>query len=122
MDVELLRKLRNCAIAFDGRNGHFRLESRCIRRGRRFMLSPDSQAPACLRSGRNSTYRPVQNSGTTSLVRCEKTCKQNLHLPAKQIGQCWGRATVGHVNHIYSGYHLEQLTFHMAEVRWRTPY
>src|SRR5215471_10086823 len=38
-----------------------------FRRGRLFMLSPDSQAPTCPLSGRNSTYRPVQNSGTTSL-------------------------------------------------------
>jgi hypothetical protein len=30
------------------------------------MVSPDSQAPACPLSGRNSTYRPVQNSGATS--------------------------------------------------------
>jgi hypothetical protein len=39
-----------------------------FRRGRLFMVSPDSQAPACPLSGRNSTYRPVQNSGTTSFV------------------------------------------------------
>jgi hypothetical protein len=37
-----------------------------FRRGRRFMVSPDSQAPACPLSGRNSTYRPVQNSGAAS--------------------------------------------------------
>jgi hypothetical protein len=30
------------------------------------MVSPDSQATACLPSGRNSTYRPVQISGTGS--------------------------------------------------------
>jgi hypothetical protein len=30
MHVELLRKLRKRSIAFDGRNGHFRLESRCV--------------------------------------------------------------------------------------------
>jgi hypothetical protein len=30
MIVELLRKLRKRSIAFDGRNGHFRLESRCV--------------------------------------------------------------------------------------------
>ena len=32
------------------------------------MVSPDSQATACLPSGRNSTYRPVQISGTGSKV------------------------------------------------------
>jgi DNA end-binding protein Ku len=37
-----------------------------FRRGRLFMVSPDSQAIACPLSGRNSTYRPVQISGATS--------------------------------------------------------
>jgi len=32
------------------------------------MVSPDSQATACLPSGRNSTYRPVQISGTGSYL------------------------------------------------------
>jgi hypothetical protein len=31
------------------------------------MVSPDSQAIACPLSGRNSTYRPVQISGTGSV-------------------------------------------------------
>jgi hypothetical protein len=30
------------------------------------MVSPDSHATACLRSGRNSTYRPVQISEASS--------------------------------------------------------
>jgi hypothetical protein len=34
------------------------------------MVSPDSQATACPPSGRNSTYRPVQISGTGSAVFC----------------------------------------------------
>jgi hypothetical protein len=38
-----------------------------FRRGRLGMVSPDSQATACLPSGRNSTYRPVQISGTGSI-------------------------------------------------------
>jgi hypothetical protein len=32
------------------------------------MVSPDSQGTACPPSGRNSTYRPVQISGTGSLI------------------------------------------------------
>jgi len=39
-----------------------------FRRGRLFMVSPDSQAIACPLSGRNSTYRPVQISGAGSIV------------------------------------------------------
>jgi hypothetical protein len=31
------------------------------------MVSPDSQATACLPSGRNSTYRPVQISEASSI-------------------------------------------------------
>src|SRR5262245_35100235 len=38
-----------------------------FRRGRLDMVSPDSQATACLPSGRNSTYRLVQISATGSL-------------------------------------------------------
>src|SRR5260370_18896465 len=39
-----------------------------FRRGRLFMVSPDSQGTACPLSGRNSTYRPVQISGTGSVL------------------------------------------------------
>src|SRR5450830_1317506 len=38
-----------------------------FRRGRLLMVSPDSWGTACPPSGRNSTYRPVQISGTGSL-------------------------------------------------------
>ena len=37
-----------------------------FRRGRLFMVSPDSLGTACPLSGRNSTYRPVQISETSS--------------------------------------------------------
>src|SRR5258706_12139052 len=37
-----------------------------FRRVRLVIVSPDSQRTACLLSGRNSTYRPVQISGTSS--------------------------------------------------------
>src|SRR5208282_3604101 len=40
-----------------------------FRRGRLCMVAPDSQGTACPSSGRNSTYRPVQISGTTSALR-----------------------------------------------------
>jgi uncharacterized membrane protein YsdA (DUF1294 family) len=38
-----------------------------FRRGRLLMVSPDSMGTACPLSGRNSTYRPVQISGTGSV-------------------------------------------------------
>src|ERR1035437_4963303 len=38
-----------------------------FRRGRLLMVSPDSRGTACPPSGRNSTYRPVQISGTSSV-------------------------------------------------------
>jgi hypothetical protein len=40
-----------------------------FRRGRLLMVSPDSRGTACPLSGRNSTYRPVQISGTGSKQR-----------------------------------------------------
>src|SRR5215468_1593124 len=40
-----------------------------FRRGRLFMVATDWQTPACPLSGRNSTYRPVQNFGATSPLR-----------------------------------------------------
>src|SRR5713101_8214636 len=39
-----------------------------FRRVRLVIVSPDSQRTACLLSGRNSTYRPVQISGTGSFL------------------------------------------------------
>jgi hypothetical protein len=39
-----------------------------FRRGRLFMVSPDSLGTACPLSGRNSTYRSVQISETSSLI------------------------------------------------------
>jgi hypothetical protein len=38
-----------------------------FRRGRLFMVSPDSLGTACPLSGRNSTYRSVQISETSSV-------------------------------------------------------
>src|SRR3981189_624695 len=38
----------------------------CFRRARLLIVSPDSSGTACPLSGRNSTYRPVQNSGASS--------------------------------------------------------
>src|ERR1700730_14649532 len=38
-----------------------------FRRGRLLMVSPDSAGTACPLSGRNSTYRPVQISRTSSV-------------------------------------------------------
>jgi hypothetical protein len=39
-----------------------------FRRGRLLMVSPDPMGTACPLSGRNSTYRPVQISGTGSML------------------------------------------------------
>jgi hypothetical protein len=51
-----------------------------FRRGRLLMVSPDSQGTACPLSGRNSTYRPVQISGTGS-QRKEHAIKTLLAIP-----------------------------------------
>jgi hypothetical protein len=41
------------------------------------MVSPDSQAAACLPSGRNSTYRPVQISGAGSINQAGPICAES---------------------------------------------
>src|SRR3954462_8017338 len=48
-----------------------------FRRGRRDIVSPDSRATACPPSGRNSTYRPVQISGTGS--ECFRRLRRIAH-------------------------------------------
>jgi len=49
-----------------------------FRRGRLLIVSPDSSGTACPLSGRNSTYRPVQISGTGSQI--ERFYARNLPL------------------------------------------
>jgi hypothetical protein len=48
-----------------------------FRRGRLFMVSPDSLGTACPLSGRNSTYRPVQISETSSYRRQRSRAKRS---------------------------------------------
>jgi len=63
----MLRKLSQRSIALDRRIATFALKPGVwFRRVRLVIVSPDSQRTACLLSGRNSTYRPVQISGTGS--------------------------------------------------------
>src|SRR5438034_6977319 len=70
MDVELLRQLSQGSIALDSGKRHFALKAGVwFRRGRLVMVSPDSLGTACPLSGRNSTYRPVQISETSSCHR-----------------------------------------------------
>src|SRR5665811_1733609 len=51
-----------------------------FRRGRLLMVSPDKMGTACPLSGRNSTYRPVQISGTGSTFMINGT-PQIVRLP-----------------------------------------
>jgi plasmid maintenance system antidote protein VapI len=46
------------------------------------MVSPDSQAIACPLSGRNSTYRPVQISGTGSPNRITEIINNRRRITA----------------------------------------
>jgi hypothetical protein len=47
-----------------------------FRRARLLIVAPDSQAPACPLSGRNSTYRPVQICGAGSQgIACDEPQK-----------------------------------------------
>jgi hypothetical protein len=62
-----------------------------FRRGRLDMVSPDSQATACLPSGRNSTYRPVQISATGSEVmrftKGNKIRAKALHVIPRHVAE-----------------------------------
>src|SRR3982074_3369244 len=51
-----------------------------FRRGRRFIVSPDSLGTACPQSGRNSTYRPVQISGASSNTCIDSTVRYAAEL------------------------------------------
>jgi DDE superfamily endonuclease len=71
----LLQQARDVRAMDQGRQGRHQVDAavmllvrRRFRRGRLLMVSPDSRGTACPPSGRNSTYRPVQISGTGSLV------------------------------------------------------
>jgi hypothetical protein len=50
-----------------------------FRRGRLVIVSPDSLGTTCQLPGRNSTYRPVQISGTGSVVRSHWGVENRLH-------------------------------------------
>jgi hypothetical protein len=66
------------------------------------MVSPDSQAIACPLSGRNSTYRPVQISGTGSVfiastIACSLvlTARAGVHAAAANVHSA---TTTAHVH------------------------
>jgi hypothetical protein len=56
------------------------------------MVSPDSHATACLRSGRNSTYRPVQISEATSAYTPTQHYT-DYPIPAMIVAPVWLWAT-----------------------------
>src|SRR6266508_4277574 len=55
-----------------------------FRRGRLFIVSPDSRGTACPLSGRNSTYRPVQILEAGSLARRSRPSR-TLYADANKI-------------------------------------
>src|SRR4249920_1239635 len=57
-----------------------------FRRGRLFMVSPDSLGTACPLSGRNSTYRSVQISETSSITDKALLADPFHHLSAVGVG------------------------------------
>jgi hypothetical protein len=50
-----------------------------FRRARLLIVSPDSSGTACPLSGRNSTYRPVQISGASSVTQFSEPRPHCLH-------------------------------------------
>src|SRR2546423_8630762 len=69
VDVELLGKLSYRPSPLTAASATFALKAGVwFRRARLLIVAPDSQAPACPLSGRNSTYRPVQIFGAGSVT------------------------------------------------------
>src|ERR1700687_3103502 len=77
-----------------------------FRRGRLLIVSPDSLGTACPLSGRNSTYRPVQISGTGSKAGKWRVLAKRSPLQGRDCGsgdvactgdpwrRLWGRGEV----------------------------
>jgi hypothetical protein len=96
VDVELLRKLSQCSIALDGGKRHLHLEGRRVVPAGSSAHCSDSLGTPCPLSGRNSTYRPVQISETSSnLPWCRRSAKyhvqrktgRDVYAQAKDDGQ-----------------------------------
>ncbi len=67
MNVKVLRQFSHRVLAPMAANATFALNAGVwFRRARLLIVSPESAATACPLSGRNSTYRSVQISGTSS--------------------------------------------------------
>src|SRR5207302_6134882 len=62
-----------------------------FRRGRLFIVSPDSRDTACPLSGRNSTYRPVQILEAGAVVKLRMlellTCQEAQSLSGREMGR-----------------------------------
>jgi hypothetical protein len=62
------------------------------------MVSPDSLGTTCLLSGRNSTYRPVQISDTTSSgPPAKKFGRRHQALPTRELVALLRLLTTGYV-------------------------
>src|SRR5262249_1060258 len=61
-----------------------------FRRGRRFIVSPDSLGTACPLSGRNSTYRPVQILEAGSLPVFSTKVTERFKINPEPIGKDGG--------------------------------
>ena len=99
------------------------------RRGRFLIVSPDSLGTACPLSGRNSTYRPVQISGTSSykhLAIAERGDPQVaeqylpiIHLVFANL-KTWLNGTHHGVSHQHLQAYLNEFTFRFN--RWFYPF
>src|SRR5262249_60786370 len=47
--------------------------------------------------------------------RCDSGGEVDLHLSAEQIGERRPATTIGHMNHVGAGHHLEQLAGHLGD-------
>src|SRR5262249_14928496 len=76
-------------------------------------LSHSWDARQRVRARRGRYGEGAQPASPDILNRCDSAGEVDLHLPAEQVGEYRPGTTIGHVNHVDAGHHLEQLAVQM---------
>src|SRR5258708_4161678 len=118
----MLRQLGDCAVALDGGQSHLRLEG-----GRVVPAGSSAHGFSCSRrlsplSGRNSTYRLVQISGTGSLrdLGFDGVDPAATGRPAYHPSPMLKLYIYGYLNRVQSSRRLEREAGRNLEVMWLT--
>src|SRR5262249_5096904 len=68
----------------------------------------------CLHARRRGYCEHAQPASPDILDRRDSAPKVDLHLPAEQVSERGPTTTIGHVNDVDTGHHLEQFAGHMG--------